>query len=181
MAKRSPKPNPIPAEINALYRFFGADDALLYIGITINPGSRWRSHSKDKPWWHEVAKVTVEQFDSREAVEVAERAAIQAERPKYNVVHNRHRPLVVHDISAEVEADVVAAIGDDRHVLFKLASYAAALHDIKGESARKALIAKLFLWLDEDRLADVLVDGLFVLADASSLYSSTARPQICSS
>lgn len=74
---------------HALYRFFDKDDRLLYVGITLNPGARWKQHSKDKPWWHEVARVTVEHFPDRETVLEAERAAIITERPLHNVVHNR--------------------------------------------------------------------------------------------
>ncbi len=74
---------------HVLYRFFAADDTLLYIGLTVNPGTRWTAHSKDKPWWLDVAKVTVEHYPSREAVEAAEIAAIKAERPLHNVAHNR--------------------------------------------------------------------------------------------
>jgi hypothetical protein len=74
---------------HALYRFYATDGALLYVGITADPGTRWRAHSHDKPWWHEVANVTVEQHPDRTAVLEAERAAIVAEQPRYNVVHNR--------------------------------------------------------------------------------------------
>lgn len=42
---------------HALYRFYDAAGALLYVGITIDPGSRWRSHAHDKPWWQQVAQI----------------------------------------------------------------------------------------------------------------------------
>jgi hypothetical protein len=74
---------------HALYRFFASDGSLLYIGITADPGARWKQHAGDKPWWSTVANITVEAFPSREAVLEAERAAILAERPRHNVVHNR--------------------------------------------------------------------------------------------
>ena len=77
-----------PPVRHALYRFFSHDDALLYIGISCTPGSRWSSHSVDKPWWEEVAKITVRAFQSRQAALDAERAAIKAEAPRYNVQHN---------------------------------------------------------------------------------------------
>jgi predicted GIY-YIG superfamily endonuclease len=73
---------------HALYRFYNAAGELLYIGITGNLGQRWDQHNAGKPWWAEVASSTVEHFDSRTAVLAAEKAAIAAERPKYNVVHN---------------------------------------------------------------------------------------------
>lgn len=71
-----------------LYRFWDHNDNLLYVGITISPENRWKQHSKDKPWWSEVARITIEEHPNRKAVLNAERSAIIAENPRYNVVHN---------------------------------------------------------------------------------------------
>lgn len=79
---------------HALYRFWDSSDVLLYVGITLNPGERWKQHRADKPWWSEVAKVTVENHPDRAAVLDAERDAILAEGPKYNIVHNGQRPTL---------------------------------------------------------------------------------------
>lgn len=73
---------------HCLYRFWDHADELLYVGITASPSQRWRQHAGDKPWWSEVNKVTLDPFPTREAVLKAERAAITAERPRYNIVHN---------------------------------------------------------------------------------------------
>lgn len=73
---------------HALYRFHATDGALLYIGITADPGTRWRTHAHEKPWWHEVGNITVETHPDRAAVLAAERAAIIAEKPRHNVTHN---------------------------------------------------------------------------------------------
>lgn len=71
-----------------LYRFYDADNVLLYVGITMNPSQRWKSHSEEKAWWFDVATVRSQRFDSREEVLKAERQAIRSERPLHNVVHN---------------------------------------------------------------------------------------------
>ena len=76
---------------HALYRFYDATGTLLYIGITADPGNRWRSHAQDKPWWQQVTNITVETHPTRTAVLDAERAAIIAEKPTHNIVHNRRR------------------------------------------------------------------------------------------
>lgn len=76
-------------DIHALYRFFAADDELLYIGIAADPGRRLTQHSVVKIWWHEVARVTIEQHASRPAVLTAERLAIKLEHPRYNIIHNK--------------------------------------------------------------------------------------------
>jgi hypothetical protein len=73
---------------HALYRFFDAGGALLYVGITVDIGNRWPRHADDKPWWYEVARTTVEHHPSRPAALAAEKAAIEAEGPRYNVRHN---------------------------------------------------------------------------------------------
>lgn len=77
----------IESEEHALYRFFGADDALLYIGISIHPFARMGQHQGDKSWWGEVVKVTIERHPNRADVEAAEKLAIKTEEPRYNVVH----------------------------------------------------------------------------------------------
>jgi len=64
-----------------LYRFFDAQNVLLYVGISINPPQRWNQHRVEKPWWMEVAQVTVEYPE--DAV-MAERLAIISENPRYN-------------------------------------------------------------------------------------------------
>lgn len=73
-----------------LYRCFGDDGALLYIGITSSTKTRMRLHARYTPWWSEVAEVTYESipggYEYRTANAV-ERAAIQAEHPRYNIAH----------------------------------------------------------------------------------------------
>ena len=72
----------------ALYRIFGDANLLLYIGISKNFGTRWKQHTKVQPWWDEHRRMTVEWRDSRPEAEDAETAAIEAEYPKYNIIHN---------------------------------------------------------------------------------------------
>lgn len=82
-----------PRHPHALYRFFDATGRLLYIGITFNLASRFPSHSDDKPWWSQVDTIRVEGYADRSAVLAAEKAAIKAERPLYNVAHQVLPPL----------------------------------------------------------------------------------------
>jgi predicted GIY-YIG superfamily endonuclease len=80
---------------HALYRLFGADGTLLYTGVALQPFARMGQHRREKSWWGEVATVTIEHHDSRADALAAERAAIKAEKPLYNVVHNRDAPPVI--------------------------------------------------------------------------------------
>lgn len=77
---------------HTLYRHFDAQGRLLYVGITVDPGRRWKQHQADKPWWAEVAQTTYEQHPDRASVLAAEREAILREEPLHNVVHNRRAP-----------------------------------------------------------------------------------------
>ncbi|BAL87188.1 hypothetical protein AMIS_19680 [Actinoplanes missouriensis 431] len=74
-----------------LYRFYDAHGILLYIGITGDAAARWSNHSRKKPWWPLVRRIEIEPYATRTEVEVTEKAAILAERPMCNVIHNRQR------------------------------------------------------------------------------------------
>lgn len=71
-----------------LYRLSNDAGELLYIGISETVMQRFAQHH-DKPWWSEVAAIRIEHFPSRHLAAEAERCAIMAERPRYNVVYNR--------------------------------------------------------------------------------------------
>lgn len=74
----------------SLYRFFNRSNELLYIGITNRIPRRLDEHGDDKPWYLEVARVEVEHHPDRHSALRAEKNAIHAERPRYNIHHNRH-------------------------------------------------------------------------------------------
>ncbi len=77
----------------SLYRFYDAQDVLLYVGVTSVGPSRWIDHEDHRAWWIQVVRTTVQHFPSREEAFAAERAAIQSERP----THNRtYHPVRVH-------------------------------------------------------------------------------------
>lgn len=72
-----------------VYRAFGADGSLLYVGVTSNPALRVGKHASTRPWWpREVRDVSWETYDNREAALAAERKAIEEEHPRYNVTHS---------------------------------------------------------------------------------------------
>ena len=73
---------------NVLYRFIDSSGRLLYVGITMNPPQRFKAHQGDKDWWAEVSEIKIQTFDTRDLLVQAEKDAIVAEKPLYNVVHN---------------------------------------------------------------------------------------------
>ena len=73
-----------------LYRHFGVNLELLYIGVTNNVQRRVKDHSKNSDWFPTVRNITMEVFESREEVLDAEKEAIKKEKPKHNIHHSRH-------------------------------------------------------------------------------------------
>lgn len=80
-----------------LYRFFNERGRLLYVGITNSIPGRFTAHRNTKGWWSEVDNCKIEFWPSRPDLEEAERAAIAAEDPRYNIAGSlRALRLVPH-------------------------------------------------------------------------------------
>lgn len=76
-----------------LYRFYGSDGQLLYVGISLSAAHRASQHRAEKPWWPDVARMDVEHFDNRVDAARAEMVAIKAEHPRYNIVGANQREV----------------------------------------------------------------------------------------
>lgn len=101
------------ASPTVLYRLYDADDQLLYVGATGNLTQRRYSHRSNQPWGHEIARIEAETFPSRAAALAAEREAIAAEHPRWNVHHNgdhgpKYRPGIVTTKQAAAALGVTA-------------------------------------------------------------------------
>jgi predicted GIY-YIG superfamily endonuclease len=95
---------PAPPRECALYRYFDADEVLLYVGITLDSVDRRRAHSRHSGWTRFRAREAVAYLATREDAEAAEKEAIQNELPLFNKVHavagadeRRLRYLVEHE------------------------------------------------------------------------------------
>lgn len=75
----------------AIYRFFNANDELLYVGISSDPALRWKQHCATKPWVSEVAMRVIEWLPSRQEALLAEIQAIKSEQPRYNGTHTPYK------------------------------------------------------------------------------------------
>ncbi len=95
-------PKPYRLDGTTLYRYFDAEGALLYVGITNHAVLRALQHSKFSRWWPSVRSATFEHFPAREEAIAAETLAIRAERPPYNVVGQPDRPPKVRRVSFQV-------------------------------------------------------------------------------
>lgn len=77
-------------DLGAVYRCYGCDGSLLYVGVTNGPLRRFREHAAASEWWGEVDHVLVVPFGDRRGAEYHERLIIRYEHPIYNVVGVRH-------------------------------------------------------------------------------------------
>lgn len=73
-----------------LYRHFDKNGKLLYVGVSTSALKRLAEHKQSSHWYYEITNVTIENFDSRDAVLKAEREAIIKEKP----LHNLMRPSI---------------------------------------------------------------------------------------
>ena len=96
---------------HALYRFFSSSGDLLYVGITCNPARRFEKHGDTKDWWPEVVRIEMEHHPDRAGVLAAERAAVQAEKPKYNVRLQRSANVAALEPESAVEPATDPALG----------------------------------------------------------------------
>lgn len=70
--------------VTYVYRFYGHDNTLLYVGVTTRLETRFKDH-QGKHWWSQAAHSTVEAHPSRALALVAEATAIMDEKPLHNI------------------------------------------------------------------------------------------------
>ena len=68
-----------------LYRCFNRRKRLLYVGMTTDPRTRFKTHKTTKLWWKYVDHITLEEFLNRADLVTAEANAIQNEKPQFNI------------------------------------------------------------------------------------------------
>lgn len=144
---------------HVLYRFYDATGALLYIGITSNPGNRFQQHAQEKPWWHEVRGITLELYPDRASVLQAETLAIHVEKPRFN----KKRPSLPNGPSARpspTSPDSLTWICDVCHLATPDGDGFVQLDAVDLQRARTEIVAweaqeRTTLYLDRGALADI--------------------------
>lgn len=97
----------------SLYRFYDADGALLYVGITSRGPYRWQEHEAHRAWWALVASSRVEHFEDRDEAASAERAAIRAEKPLHNVTHLHPAKAQPLPVKRKHGSGAISQVGSD--------------------------------------------------------------------
>lgn len=69
----------------ALYRHFGEDGSLLYVGISVCPVTRFGQHKERSAWFGTIKRVEVEWFETRALALSAKTEAIRSEAPSWNI------------------------------------------------------------------------------------------------
>ena len=124
----------------ALYRLYGLE-GLLYVGISVCPLTRVRTHLREQAWGGRVIGIRI---DYPEDAEAAEREVVWAEKPPYNVVFNGRNPPPPPDRAARLRTELTL----ERRRLgeFETAVPESPVHlrlILRGIEARRARIAKL--------------------------------------
>jgi hypothetical protein len=124
----------------ALYRLYGLE-GLLYVGISVAPLTRVRTHLREQPWGAQVIGIRIAYPDDAEA---AEREAVWTERPKYNVVFNGRLPPPPADPASRLRTEL--AVEQRRLREFEAAVPESSAHlrlIVRGIEAKKEKIARL--------------------------------------
>lgn len=67
-----------------VYRFFTADDQLLYVGCTTDLPTRLYNHRATQPWWTSVTRIDIQHFADLGEALAAEETAIKTEAPTHS-------------------------------------------------------------------------------------------------
>jgi hypothetical protein len=97
---------------HVVYRAYGDDASLLYVGMTGRGMARFQQHAHRVEWWAECVRIDVRHFPTFEIAVAAEKWAIQSEHPRFNV---RPRASVVEAIVTDDGALVPRALWDEEN------------------------------------------------------------------
>jgi excinuclease UvrABC nuclease subunit len=100
----------------SVYEMYDADGVLLYIGRSVQVPARLQTHSQQKPWWTDVARIETTHLYTPEAAVRCESALIELKRPRWNVVGVPTEPEHVctceHPHPTEMELTICRGCGE---------------------------------------------------------------------
>lgn len=86
-----------------VYRLYDASGTLLYVGIAANGYGRLETHRREKPWWPNVRRVVMSQYDNRWTALYVEACAIRDEQPLHNLARNEITSEIGHARARNLE------------------------------------------------------------------------------
>ena len=86
-----------------VYKFYGEDDELLYIGITGTGLRRIGQHRRNAEFWSKSTRIELEHFDTRTDALDRERELIRSLKPPFNTIHN---PDSARWVADEIEFEI---------------------------------------------------------------------------
>jgi len=98
-----------------LYRFFDDKDQLLYIGISKTVLARMAQHFQTKDWIPDTGYLKWTSYDQRWQAETAERRAIIAEKPIWNVMFNEDNNIEDEKTQADLAKTCIRLGGTIQH------------------------------------------------------------------
>jgi predicted GIY-YIG superfamily endonuclease len=169
MTKPSPSGSVKQNAPQILYRFWNADNKLLYVGISQSFLSRMDQHQRTKTWFVEIVNITFEHFATRAEVEAAELRAIKLENPRHNRIGKPdYVPMDHHIVSIVTGSVYKVARFKGRHEWIK--PYIARYKSNAQKIADKRLSRS---WLVFKAYSDAKKDGYFCLS-CETVYTSDA-------
>jgi len=92
--------------LHQLYRYYDAQDRLLYVGISASAVWRLVTH-RNQTWYPEISRIHIANYANRDALKKAEKFAICWEYPKYNksLVSEHNKKTQQHEISEQQALD----------------------------------------------------------------------------
>lgn len=93
-----------------LYRFYDANDRLLYVGISLDAMRRAKQHRSSKHWWSQVARMEVDHHATItvEELRALENEAIFTLKPEHN--GRRGRPPTGTKVMLRIHPDVLTEV-----------------------------------------------------------------------
>jgi excinuclease UvrABC nuclease subunit len=84
-----------------LYRHFGGDGTLLYVGVSISAFRRLAQHRGNAHWFGAIKRIEMQQFATREEALAAEREAIEREQPLFNIQFSARQKIAIATARAQ--------------------------------------------------------------------------------
>lgn len=149
-----------------VYRAFDVNDRLLYVGRSNNVEQRFKSHRAHAKWWSEMVRHIVEGPFDLEGVIVTERAAINSERPLWNM----DSPMRWR-IKGEVRPAETALVDAALRLRYRLDAWTVVTEALKGFPGLRSFDVPV----DSERLSFVAETCAHIIDHADELILDARR------